>query len=192
MSASASGTRIVFVVNEGSFFLSHRLPLAEEARARGYDVHVVCGFGTGEEALVGHGLSAHPIPFSRSGFNPLQEITTLNAITGIYRDLQPDIVHHVTIKPVLYGTTAARWSGVPAVVNAVPGMGFVFTFRVCDGREAVKAKDHVQKAAVGEAELQIPATDRFEATPRGLFASIDGLLQVIGKSIKSLGRDGLF
>ena len=68
MSASPNGIRIIFVVNEASFFLSHRLPLAEEARARGYDVHVVCGIGTGEEALVGHGLSAHPIPFSRSVF----------------------------------------------------------------------------------------------------------------------------
>ena len=91
MSDAAKVIKIVYVVNEGSFFLSHRLPLANEARARGYEVHVICGLGTGEAALVEHGITAHPIPFSRSGFNPLQEITTLNAITGIYRDLQPDI-----------------------------------------------------------------------------------------------------
>ncbi len=126
---SANRIKIVYAVNEGSFFLSHRLPLAREASARGYDVHVVCGIGTGEAELVEYGITAHPIPFSRSGFNPLKEITTLNAITGVYRDLRPDIVHHVTIKPVLYGTRAAARTSVRAVVNAVPGMGFVFTRR---------------------------------------------------------------
>ena len=47
----------------------------------------------------------------------------------IYREERPDLVHHITIKPVLYGTPAARLSKVRAVVNAVPGMGFVFTRR---------------------------------------------------------------
>jgi glycosyltransferase involved in cell wall biosynthesis len=59
----------------------------------------------------------------------LEELRTLIALRRIYNEHRPDIVHHVTIKPVIYGTNAARWSGVHAVVNAVPGMGFVFTQR---------------------------------------------------------------
>jgi glycosyltransferase involved in cell wall biosynthesis len=125
----SAARRIIYVVNEGRFFLSHRLPLAQEAIARGYDVQVVCGEGTGEEGLRAHDVRAHVIPFSRSGFNPVQELATLRAITAIYRRERPDIVHHVTIKPVLYGTRAASAAGVNAVVNAVPGMGFVFTRR---------------------------------------------------------------
>ena len=121
--------KILFVVNEGNFFLSHRLPLAREAQRRGHDVVVVCAVGTGEDNVRAAGIEVRPIRLTRSGFNPLEEIRSLVELYRAYRDERPDLVHQVTIKPVLYGTTAARWSGVPAVVNAVPGMGFVFTRR---------------------------------------------------------------
>jgi glycosyltransferase involved in cell wall biosynthesis len=121
--------KIVYVVNEASFFLSHRLPLAIEARRRGFDVIVACGAGTGEARLSAAGIECRPFPLSRSGGNPLEETASFRALWRIFREERPDLVHHVTIKPVIYGTPAARWSGVPAVVNAVPGMGFVFTRR---------------------------------------------------------------
>ena len=121
--------KILFVVNEGNFFLSHRLALAVEAERRGMQVLVVCGADTGEDNVRNAGLAVRTVPLSRSGFNPLEELRSLRALYRVYRDEQPDLVHHVTIKPVLYGTTVARWSVVPAVVNAVPGMGFVFTRR---------------------------------------------------------------
>lgn len=121
--------KIIYVVNEASFFLSHRLPLAQEASRRGHAVVILCGVGTGEELLAEHNLNWRSYPLSRSGINPLQELRTLRMLMKIYREEQPDLVHHVTIKPVIYGTLAARWGGVPAVVNAVPGMGFVFIRR---------------------------------------------------------------
>ena len=121
--------KILFVVNEASFFLSHRLPIAEEAARRGYEVMVVCGEGTGEQKLGALNLSYRTLALSRSGINPLEEWRTFRTLLRIYRDERPDLVHHITIKPVLYGTQAARWSNVPAVVNAVPGMGFIFTRR---------------------------------------------------------------
>jgi len=121
--------KLVYVVNEASFFLSHRLPLAAEALARGDEVVVACGEGTGEARLSAAGIRCRPFPLSRSGFNPLAELRSFYLLWRIYQDERPDLVHHVTIKPVIYGTPAARWSGVPAVVNAVPGLGFVFTRR---------------------------------------------------------------
>ncbi len=121
--------KIVYVVNEASFFLSHREPLATEARRRGIEVVVACGEGTGEARLAARGIRCEAFPLSRSGGNPLKELRSFFALWRLYRRERPDIVHHVTIKPVIYGTPAARWSGVPAVVNAVPGMGFVFIRR---------------------------------------------------------------
>ncbi len=109
--------------------MSHRLPLVQAALDRGMAVTVVCGADSGEEALRELGLSVHTVALSRSGFNPLQELQTYKALLSIYRRVRPDIVHHITIKPVIYGTRAALKAGVPAVVNAVPGMGFVFTRR---------------------------------------------------------------
>ena len=121
--------KLLYVVNEARFFLSHRLPLAREALARGYDVAVVTAADTGEAALAAEGLRHIPVPLSRSGFAPLQELRSYKAISRVLSEERPDVTHHVTIKPVIYGSLAARRKGVPAVVNAVPGMGFVFARR---------------------------------------------------------------
>lgn len=121
--------KIIFVVNEAQFLLSHRRALLEEAAAQGMEVLVACAEQSGEEALTELGIKFQTIPLSRSGFNPLEEMRTYLALRRLYAQQQPDVVHHVTIKPVIYGTTAARRGKVHAVVNAVPGMGFVFTRR---------------------------------------------------------------
>ena len=121
--------KILFVVNEARFFLSHRLPLGLAALERGYEVVVVTAPGTGEALVPEHGFRHISIPMSRSGFALLQERATYRALKQVYLDERPDLVHHVTIKPVIYGSFAARRASVPAIVNAVPGMGFVFTRR---------------------------------------------------------------
>lgn len=121
--------KIVYVVNEASFFLSHRLWLAREALDRGAHVVLICGENTGEHRLEDYGIEYVTLPMSRSGANPFAEFGTFFKLLKLYKQLAPDLVHHVTIKPVLYGTVAARIAGVRGVVNAVPGMGFVFTRR---------------------------------------------------------------
>jgi len=72
------------------------------------------------------GMTHHPIPMTRSGKHPLQELGTLLALVRLFRRLRPDVVHLVTIKPVLYGGIAARIARVPGMVAAISGLGFVF------------------------------------------------------------------
>jgi glycosyltransferase involved in cell wall biosynthesis len=120
---------LVFVVNHGGYFLSHRLPLALAARQAGYDVHIATPRSRHTNAIAAAGLSWHEIRLSRSGLNPLAELRTVYDLAQLYRALRPDIVHHVTSKPVLYGTLASRLAGVPAVVNALAGLGHVFIAR---------------------------------------------------------------
>ena len=112
--------KIVYVVNEASFFFSHRLRLAQEAKRRGADVTLVCGANTGEYEATRHDLKVITLPLSRSGVNPLTEFRTFVHLLRLYRRLQPDLVHHVTIKPVVYGSLAARLTRIAGVVNAVP------------------------------------------------------------------------
>lgn len=119
--------RLLYVVNNPAFFLSHRKQLAVAAREAGYEVHVATMAGDAVADIVDLGFVHHTIPMSRSGKNPLQECATLLALWRLFRSLRPDIVHAVTIKPVLYGGIAARLSGVPSYVAAVSGLGFVFT-----------------------------------------------------------------
>src|SRR5712691_4925109 len=110
--------RILFVINHAGFFLSHRLPLALAAQAAGYDVHIATPMSKHVRRIRDAGLSWTQIHLSRSGRNPLAELRSFISLYRTYRRLRPDLVHHVTSKPVLYGTPIARFVRVPAVVNA--------------------------------------------------------------------------
>ena len=114
------------VVNDAGFFLSHRLALALEAMRRGYRVEVATPADDSVQQVIDNGIPHHQIPLVRGRANPLTELQTVVALVRLYRRLRPRIVHHVTIKPILYGTLAARLAGVQAVINAVSGLGFVF------------------------------------------------------------------
>ncbi|WP_449393218.1 glycosyltransferase family 4 protein [Eoetvoesiella caeni] len=125
--AGAAPKILLFTVNNPAFFLSHRLPIALGAARSGYEVHVATMDGAAVRTIQQHGFVHHVIPMSRSGKNPLRELLSIYALWRLYRRLRPDIVHAVTIKPVLYGGIAARLAGVPAYVAAISGLGFIFT-----------------------------------------------------------------
>lgn len=124
--SAGSSPRLLIVVNDAAFFLSHRLALALGARDAGFDVHVATPRDEASARIESAGLSFHAIPLSRRGTSPSAELRTIAALVALYRELRPDIVHHVTAKPILYGGLAARIARVPAVVNAVSGLGYVF------------------------------------------------------------------
>ncbi len=120
------GKRILFVVNNPDFFLSHRRELGLGAKALGMDVHVATPATTGWKQILQEGFSFHKISMSRSRGLPWQEVSTLIALVLLYQKLRPDIIHHVTIKPVIYGSLVARLLPGSSVVNAVSGLGTVF------------------------------------------------------------------
>lgn len=120
--------RLLFLVAEDWYFCSHRLPIARAAKQAGYDVAVACRVRDHAAAIEREGIALHPLKhLSRSSRHPLREAKALAEITALYRRLRPDIVHHVALKPVIYGSIAARRAGVPAVVNAMAGLGYVFS-----------------------------------------------------------------
>lgn len=120
--------RLLYVCAAADFFVSHRLPLAQAAQAEGFDVHVTTpDDGLGVATIKAAGLTWHHLPIDRGGTNLMREAAAVLFFIKQYRRIRPDIVHHVTIKPVLYGTLAARIAGVPRVVNAISGLGYLFT-----------------------------------------------------------------
>jgi glycosyltransferase involved in cell wall biosynthesis len=125
--------RLLFVVNESYFFMTHRLALAEAAQAAGYDVHVAAPddhVWAPEEFSVDKirqaGFEFHAIPLSRRGKNPIRDLKSLISLVLLFRRLRPDLLHLLTIKPVIYGGIAARLAGVKAVVSTITGLGQVF------------------------------------------------------------------
>ena len=123
----ASGPKLVYVVTEDWYFVSHRLPLALAAKAAGYDVTVITKIGRHADVIRDSGFALEPIAFDRSRLNPVAELRTVAQLTSMYRRLNPDLVHHVAMKPVLYGSIAAWRAGILGIVNALMGLGYVFS-----------------------------------------------------------------
>lgn len=123
--------RLAFLITEDWYFRQHFLGLAIAAREAGHDVHVLCRTGErGSDAaasIQAAGLKLHEVDFARTGLNPLKDLATRRRIIELYRDLRPDIVHHVALKPIIHGQAAARATGIAGRVNFLPGFGHVFT-----------------------------------------------------------------
>jgi glycosyltransferase involved in cell wall biosynthesis len=122
----SAAPRILYVVTEDWYFLSHRLPMARAARAAGFEVHVATRVADGGPAIAAEGFVLHPVPFARGSLSLSASLATVSALRRLLRRLQPVIVHHVAIQPVVLGSLAAI--GLPvARVNAITGFGYAFT-----------------------------------------------------------------
>ncbi len=119
--------KLLYLVSEDWYFVSHRLPLAIAAKAAGFDVSVATRVTGRGEMIRDAGLRLIPITFARSGLHPLRELRSMSDLAALYRREAPDLVHNVALKPVIYGTRAARRAGVKGVVNALMGLGWVFS-----------------------------------------------------------------
>ena len=119
--------RIVFFVSEDWYFCSHRLPIARAARDSGYEVWVITRVKNHGKAIKDEGFFLLPLDFQRSGINIFSDAIALWRLIRFYRYLRPVIAHHVAIKPVLYGSIAARIAGVSSVVNALAGLGYLYS-----------------------------------------------------------------
>ena len=122
-SNSQDSLRLLFVANVDWFFISHRLELARAASDAGFEVHVAAAASGASVTIEEAGARFHPLPLSRSGVHPLREMTSLRSLIRLYRTLQPHLIHHVSIKPILYGSLAARLIPQAAVINALSGFG---------------------------------------------------------------------
>ena len=118
---------ILFVANVDWFFISHRLVIAEKAIAKGYKVFVACQDTGRSIEIKEKDIEFIDLTISRSGINPFKEFSTLIDFYKIYSKIKPDIVHHITLKPVIYGSIISKFLKIKHVVNAVSGLGYSFT-----------------------------------------------------------------
>lgn len=118
--------KLFIVVNVDWFFLSHRLPVALAAQEAGWDVTIVTADTGKLKDIEAKGLKVINLPMSRSGMNIFEELKTLNFLRKLYKKEKPDVVHHVGMKTILWGTLAAKFANVNGVVNAISGLGGFF------------------------------------------------------------------
>ena len=118
--------KFVFYANTDWYLYNFRLSTALRLKEQGHDVVMLSPPGDFGARFAGHGLRWVRLAMDRASLNPLREVATLRELTRVLRAERPDLLHNFTVKCAIYGALAARAAGVPAVVNAVAGMGYVF------------------------------------------------------------------
>ena len=123
--SSEKPQRVIYLVTEDWYFISHRLPMARAARDAGFEVHVATRVDRHGEAIKAEGFHLHPVPWRRGSLDPRDLIQTAHAVRKLYRGLEPDLAHHVALQAAIVGSLAA--TGLPVVqLNALTGLGTIF------------------------------------------------------------------
>lgn len=132
--------KLLYFISEDWFFCSHFLDRAAAARDAGYQVVVVTRVARHGARMRDAGFRVVELSLDRSGTNVLHEWSALRRIWEVYGYEKPDLVHHIALKPIFYGSLIARLRGVTSIVNAPVGMGHAFS--------AVGARGHLLRMMV--------------------------------------------
>lgn len=119
--------KIVLFANTDWYLYNFRRSLALSLHRAGHELLLLSPPGPYGEKLQALGLRWEALPMERRSLNPLRELSLLRYLVRLLRRERPALVHGFTIKCAVYGSLAARLAGVPARINAVAGMGYVFT-----------------------------------------------------------------
>lgn len=188
LTARGMKPRIGLVAHWDWVLHNFRLPLADELRNTGADVVLICPPGSYSARWERMGYRHHPWKISRRGVNPLSEGSAMMALARAYRRERLDAVYHFTVKPVIYGSFAARLAGIPTVINTLSGLGYLFS----DDSRARAARVAVgpllrQALLHGNAHL-ILQSDEDAATLRSLRLLPEGRTAIIRGSGVDLSR----
>ena len=116
--------RLLYVVTEDWFFLSHRLPMARAAQATGFEVHVATNVADGAGAIAREGFVLHPVRFARGRLSPLATLATIRALRNLHRAIAPELVHHVALQATILGSLATlATAGTDAHLGGLFPMG---------------------------------------------------------------------
>ncbi len=119
--------KIIFIVNVDWFFISHRLPIAIECKKKGYEVHIATKFENSFNFLAKQGFKLHRLNLKRDEFKIFDSINLIKQIYFLIKEVKPDLIHLITIKPILLGGIAAQLADKNiGVISSVSGLGFIF------------------------------------------------------------------
>ncbi len=119
--------KLLLLITEDRFLWSHRLPIARAALQAGYEVVIATRVTGDARKIRDQGFRLIPLRLDRESYAPLNELRAIQQLRQIYATEKPDIVHHVALKPVLYGSVAALGRKDMKVVNALTGLGYLAT-----------------------------------------------------------------
>jgi len=118
---------IFFIVSEDRYFVSHRLHLAEEALLQGYKVTLLTKITDHKDLIKSKGIDILNWSLTRSSFSPIKELVSVWQIFIAMKQIKPDLVHAVALKPILYTSISSKLLGLRSRVFSIAGLGFIFS-----------------------------------------------------------------
>jgi glycosyltransferase involved in cell wall biosynthesis len=119
--------KILFLISEDWFFVSHFLPMARAAQAAGFEVAVATRVNKHAERIVAEKCRVIPLDLERGSLAAVDLLRGLKRMTRIIRAENPDVVHCIALSMVILGGLAAKFAGAKALVLAPTGLGHLWT-----------------------------------------------------------------
>lgn len=147
--------RFVFFANTDWYLYNFRLSTALRLKAEGAEVTMLSPPGEFGARFEQHGIRWLTLPMDRASLNPLRETLTLRRLVEVLKAEQPDLLHNFTVKCAVYGAMAAQMARIPAVVNAVAGMGYVFSSDSLQARALRPLVSALMRATLGRGHSRV-------------------------------------
>ena len=119
--------KVLLVSNSSWYLYNFRFQLLKDLLKQGFEVCLIAPKDKYTKKLIDAGFNFYNWKLCRFSINPFKEIISIFQIYKLYKNLKPDLTHHFTIKPCFYGTIAAKFSNTNLVINAITGLGYVFS-----------------------------------------------------------------
>ncbi len=120
--------KIAVIGGYGPSLINFRGSMLKAMKESGHEVYGIAPQDYPEvpEKLSAMGIKYIEAPIKRTGMNPVRDLLTVFALSRILWKLKPDVVLSYTIKPVIYGSIAARLAGVDNIYSMITGLGYAF------------------------------------------------------------------
>ncbi len=119
--------KILFIVNSDSFFLSHRLPLALNAQNQGLQVHILSGLSDASKEIHKYKFKLYGLNIKKTSINPLNFCFSLLRVIQVLKHVKPDVLHLITLKPIIWGGLASKVFMPKVIIASVTGLGQIYT-----------------------------------------------------------------
>ena len=124
MSKNNSINKSVLIVSNCTWYLyNFRNKLLSDLKNKGYKLILISPLDEYYLPISKYFISKENLFLVRGSENPIIEIITLLHLFFIYLKYKPDLVHHFTIKPCIYGGTISKLLGIKNTINHITGLG---------------------------------------------------------------------
>ena len=122
-----SNKTVLIVINDLDFFISHRLDIAKKLISQNKKVYLVSKYSDNYRHLIDNKIEFIQLNINRSKINIFQELFTIFQLYKIIKTLEPDLMHLITLKPIIYGSILNHFLKINKIVCSITGMGTLYS-----------------------------------------------------------------